>query len=268
MKKTNIQLMIFMAFVVLLSACKKDSEVVLTEVTTTDAENVEAIMDEIGFFFEGNDIAEEAKEGRRGSCYEVIDGQNEDEIVIEFESGCVSEDGKARSGKMTYSWTGLDGQSGFSSTIVYENFSVDDYTIDGTFTIKDMAIDLIDTSMSFTMVVENAKFTYPDGKFSNLNETLTVTTEFGGDLTQEGDVDIKITGEVSGTTKEGNTYVALITKELFIKSTCEEGAVSGTFVFTINQDAPMSLDYGDGTCDSMATLTRGAFSKVIDFSKD
>ncbi len=268
MKKTNIQLLFFMAFVVLLSACKKDTEVVLTDVTTTDTENVAAIMDEIGFFFEGNDLAQEAKGGRKGICYQVTDSKTENEIVIEFESGCVSDDGKTRTGKMTYSWTGLDGQSGFSSTIVYENFSVDNHTIDGTFTIKDMSLNLKDTSMSFTMVVENAKFTYPDGKFSNLNETLTVTTEFAGHLTQEGNVDTKITGEVSGTTKEGNTYVALITKELLIKATCEEGPVSGTFVFTINQDAPMRLDYGDGTCDAMATLTRGAFSKVIDFSKD
>ncbi len=268
MKTTNIKLVFIVTLVGFLSACNKEKEAVLKDVSTTDVENVSAIMDEIGFFMEGNDLAKEAKNGRAGNCYVVNDSQNENEIVIEFESGCVAEDGKTRSGKMTYSWTGLDGQSGFSSTIVYENYSVDGYIIDGTFVIKDFAFNLSDTTLSYTMVVQNATFTHPDGKTSKLSETLTVSTDFGGGLTTDGDVDITINGEVSGTTKEGNTYVALITKELLVKSTCEEGPVSGTFVFTINQDAPMSLDYGDGTCDSMATLTRGAFSKVIDFSKD
>lgn len=268
MKITNIKLLFIITLVGFLSACNKEKEAALKDISSTDVTNIKAITDEIGFFFEGNDLATEAKNGRMGSCYVVNDTQNENEIVIEFESGCVAEDGKTRSGKMTYSWTGLDGVAGFTSTIVYENFSVDGHTIDGTFTIKDMAFNLSDTTMTYTMVVENAKFTYPDGKFSNLNETLTVSTVFAGGLTAEGDVDIKISGEVSGTTKEGNTYVALITKDLLIKSTCEEGPISGTFVFTINNDAPMSLDYGDGTCDSLATLTRGAFSKVIDFSKD
>ena len=72
-----------------------------------------------------------------------------------------------------------------------------------------------------------------------------------------------ITGSASGKSAKGNNFSATITSALIVKLTCKN-IVKGTFDFDPGTGKPVrTVDYGDGTCDDVATVTIGSKTYTV-----
>jgi hypothetical protein len=108
-----------------------------------------------------------------------------------------------------------------------------------------------------------------DGKLIFPNDTV-VTREFererewiaGFDTRTPWDDECLVTGYASGTTWKGITYENTITTSLHWKRVCKF-FVSGVIEIVRNGGEPLTLDYGDGECDAVATISRGDEVKEI-----
>jgi hypothetical protein len=67
------------------------------------------------------------------------------------------------------------------------------------------------------------------------------------------DDEYSITGTASGINRRGNEYVHTITSPLIAKMNCR-WIVQGIIEFVVNSQTAV-LDYGEGECDRIATLT-------------
>jgi hypothetical protein len=63
-----------------------------------------------------------------------------------------------------------------------------------------------------------------------------------------------ITGTANGTNANGKSYTVNITAPLKVKFNCE-WIVSGTLEIQVENAPLVILDYGNGTCDNIATVT-------------
>jgi hypothetical protein len=96
--------------------------------------------------------------------------------------------------------------------------------------------------------------TFPDGSTAirNINHQRTMTQGFG---TQPPSDNVwEITGTDTGTNRDGLPYTVTITSALIKKFTCP-WIVSGVIELVVDNKT-RSLDFGDGTCERDATLTR------------
>ena len=141
----------------------------------------------------------------------------------------------------------------FSSTetITFEGFYKDSVQLDGTFIIKSS------TGQPTTVEAQNAKITYADGTSFSWSGTLSYVYEKNGSRHCKGKT-MKVTGSLSGTTRDGADFTATITKELVYKRGCFGKhflvPVSGTIDVT-TMGVTSTIDYGDGTCDKDFTIT-------------
>jgi hypothetical protein len=123
--------------------------------------------------------------------------------------------------------------------------------LDGTFIVKSA------TKQPTTFESQNAKITYPDGTAASWNGMLTFTYDKGESRDWE-DNSVNVTGSLSGTSREGASFTADITKAIQYKNDCFEGRhksfpVSGTINVTTNGTLS-TIDYGDGSCDKKYTI--------------
>ncbi|TVZ56262.1 hypothetical protein OD91_1544 [Lutibacter sp. Hel_I_33_5] len=202
--------------------------------------------DETGTFANGRVAASsETKCGTRTK----EDTANGKIVTIDFGDGCERKNGKEFSGKIIITYVKAD--DSFSKTVTFENFAVDGNPVTG--------------SKSITKVKENA-----NGNPEKTHTTdITVTVEDGVNIVKKGtkvkektagadtkDIEddvYSISGSWESVNKEGVAKTATITTNLRREGTCKH-IVSGVIAIT-KDGASFTLDFGDGTCDNIATLT-------------
>jgi len=74
----------------------------------------------------------------------------------------------------------------------------------------------------------------------------------------------------NGVNREGVNYTSLVTEDLIYKRACRgpkrgRVPVAGVKEVTIG-DRSFTIDFGDGECDTMVTVTSNGESKTIDLS--
>ncbi|HLZ17564.1 MAG TPA: hypothetical protein VKQ08_11015 [Cyclobacteriaceae bacterium] len=145
-----------------------------------------------------------------------------------------------------------------SEKIKFVGYSRDSTTLDG-------SISIASSSGSPTVVtIDETKVKYTDGKTSTWKGDLVYTIHNPGH-NWGGTIDV--TGSWSGTTRAGASFSAQITKAIEYKSTCYRGIpVAGTVQVTTN-DVTSTIDYGDGTCDRIYTITTAGVTKEYKFSR-
>lgn len=176
-------------------------------------------------------------------------------LTLDFgEENCLCADGIYRRGKIIASFNGIYFYPGTVVNYSFENYYVNDYHIEGTITVTNMGLN---TSQNlYWDIVVNGQITKPDngGTFTwnahhqiEYAEGITTPLDYSDDL-------FLVTGSATGTTTGGQTYTNTIVTPLQIRLTCQW---IGLGVINIEPAGwPLFvLDYGDGTCDSTATLT-------------
>lgn len=188
-------------------------------------------------------------------------------VTFDFGTGCTN-NGVTRSGKIIAAFSGPMTTTNSSLTITFNNYIVNRTTVGGTKVVTNNGPNQTNRNYVFTHVVSNATLV---NAATGLNLSWNSTKKFEwtegmGTSTRLDDV-FSITGSASGTNSKGNTFTKLVTKPLIRQLACPF-IVSGTVQITEStKKFTRVLDYGDGACDNLATITINGVSKPITLLK-
>ncbi|MCK3683013.1 hypothetical protein [Maribellus sp. YY47] len=174
-------------------------------------------------------------------------------ITLDYGDSTLLRNGKVLSGVIEIYFSAPRYSQDFEKTVTYNNFSVDSITINGFSTI---IIDKVDTL--FRQHTSDLTFTLADGTVIERSSERVWQWLAGMDTEDDQSDDVFIiTGGASATmTKDGvsDTYSKEIINPLKKIYDCRY-IVEGTISITLNGTVVSTLDYGDGECDDIATMT-------------
>jgi len=180
--------------------------------------------------------------------------------------GCAMPNGNILKGKIIISFS-----KNFATpirTISYklEGFYHNDKLIEGSKTIThelkttDLLVDIHPVSSHSIDV----KITYPDGKiYSRVGKRVREMVEGFATMTNWEDNVFKVWGNHTTTFPNGSVYTCTIKTPLLIKMSCKMPFPVSGVVEIVKNDAQATLDYGNGDCDKLATITIDGVSKEI-----
>ena len=247
------------------AGCSKDKKVTeqTEEITTVqDDANAEKIFSDV------SDIADQAYYSTQftkstdsngdiiGSCATItIDTIGFPRtITIDFgETNCLCADGRYRRGKILVSFTGPYREEGTVITHTFDNYFVNDNQVLGIKTVTNAGKNE-NNHTYFTIAVDGTIIKANNGGQITWISNREREWILGEETPIRFDDVYLITGESHGTTASGNNYNLVITSPLRREIGCKY-FVSGTFEFTPEGRPTRILDYGDGECDNIATVT-------------
>ncbi len=278
-------------FFVFLASCQKDSSIL----NATDTQNVNAESASASYANESSDMASSAVGGISTSTYNggrisslpVLGLGDWDDrlkcaivtisrtgtkdapagtITIDFGTAgtCADKHGVTRKGVIVITYSGRRWVPGSSYNVRLVNFYRNDTHIEGNHTLKTQ-ISADSLHLQFESKLDSGKVTFGDGKFITRIHDLT-REWFRASLPGNDEWHTLVGGTATGTGKKGNTYQMQITKELVEKVSCRADKVfipvSGTKAITEGSEQ-YTVDYGDGTCDNIITVTLNGKEKQI-----
>lgn len=172
-------------------------------------------------------------------------------ITIDYGDGCTRPDGRVLKGKIIVVQTDEIRTAGAVRNVSHDNFFVDDVQITGTRTWTNNGTD--DTGLFSYTKSADMTLTYPDGTSSTWSTSRTNTLIEGGNTPEWVDNVWSITGNSTGTSRQGVAYTVTITSPLIKKAACR-WISQGILQITRNGNAS-TLDFGDGDCDRFGSLT-------------
>tara|TARA_R110002167_G_scaffold134051_7_gene319401 strand:- start:20694 stop:21548 length:855 start_codon:yes stop_codon:yes gene_type:complete len=264
MKSTKI-LFVIAAATLTLWSCEKGQDIPNEENMSVAAsvelsasvDEVEGLMEEIIFyavnFIEIDGLAGKGCHDRSGffpECATLEAETVEDTITINigFAEGCTDRHGNALSGTITLVKTG-NKESG-NATITFTDLTINGYVVNGT---KSLAYtkDNANGNPEMSGMVDISVMTEAGTISKEGNRMIEVTA--GGDTETYEDDEVTITGSFTYTGVNGGVFTIVIDPALVKPAGCKYIAQG---VKTFNRDGMIAtLDYGDGTCDKVATLT-------------
>ncbi|MEO0311100.1 MAG: hypothetical protein RIQ89_757 [Bacteroidota bacterium] len=266
----NFSAVLLCASLLMITSCKKEENDNESDFTTQSSNLGES--DKIGS--DADDMSDEAyKTGSislRGgqdpnsllsSCATVTRDTVNRTITIDFGSGCTGLDGRTRSGQILISYTGSYFTTGTVRTQTFNNYFVNGNQVTGTRIVTNNGTN---TTGNYTWTVQatNMRVTKPDGSYHEWNSTRTREMLAGFGTGSLGDDVYNITGSATGTDSNGGSMTATITNPLRKELACRY-IVSGTIEITPSNRPTRTLDYGNGSCDNQATVTRNGITRTI-----
>lgn len=139
-------------------------------------------------------------------------------------------------------------QAVYKRMISFYNFTIDNNHVEGLHVIEKTS------DYQYAVTITGGKISFTDGTYftRNLSQTRTWVSGYNTPF-QVWDDEFTIDGNVNGMTRKGKTYSNTITTPLLIKNNCR-WIVQGVIEINIDNKTA-SLDYGEGTCDRLATVT-------------
>ncbi|KPK88105.1 MAG: hypothetical protein AMS27_00730 [Bacteroides sp. SM23_62_1] len=184
-------------------------------------------------------------------------------VTIDFGTdGCEGPFGVTRKGKIIVTITDRYLKEGSVRTITFNNFYVNEFKIEGTKSVTNEGLNK-DGLMYFTVELTGGKIITPTGK-EITREFSHTRTWIEGQLTPRWRWDDKylIEGEATGVNRFGKTYTRTITNPLLFETACR-WITSGTIEIQPEDHPLITLDYGNGECDDLATITVNGETKEI-----
>ncbi len=269
------QLKMFFALTIMLSvvfACQKDEvnpaidEVAISQQETLAEEtlaDIDLMVDEAldaNFLLLKSATIENAY---LGDCPAVTVNKtsNPQVMTIDFGTSCTGKDGKVRSGKIIVTSTSF---TTFPSVRdkSFENYTVDGKKIEGSVT-KTISKDQ-ENNIRTAVIIENVTITFPDGEGTATRKANQTRQYQRNKLLNPADNQVVSWGTVEFTRVSGVKVTKTVTadKPLVFKVACHH-LVSGVVSVTTSNNLSWTIDYGDGTCDNKALLTKNGETKEI-----
>ena len=279
MKRSFKFFMASFALFAVTTSCQEDGENPnqLTEVDILIAENETIVesafedVDDIGFesvlYFESGGRTVENEDSPIRCATKTHDKENKI-ITIDFGEGCEGPHGRVRSGKIIITYTDRKFVPGAVHTMTFENFYIDGKMVEGTRTRTNISEGEND-NLKFSVVLEDGSITWEDGTYS----TRAATWETTRIRTPNPINDERIrTGNASGMTREKVIYTVTITKPIVWKRGCLQSVrvmipVEGTKVKEFEDGKAITIDYGDGTCDNLVTITKDGATETVELKR-
>ncbi|WP_299118537.1 hypothetical protein [uncultured Tenacibaculum sp.] len=253
---------LFIAGLLLFASCESNDGIDLeaNAVTTEEALNVvlaDDISTEIDEVIEddGIDSGFESKSTTPSSNHPDCVVRTSEEtatgkiVTLDFGDGCEGKRGREFAGKIIIEYVKTD--SSFSKTVTFENFSVEGNSVEGGKSIVKVKENSNgNPEATFTIDI---KITLESGVEITKKGTKVKEKIEGADTDNRGDDVYSISGSWESINKNGVVKTATITTNLRREWACKY-IVSG--VIELSRDgATATLDFGDGSCDNVATLT-------------
>jgi len=195
-----------------------------------------------------------------GGAYIVVfsDGSNQTagSFTVDFGTGCTDSKGNVRMGKITVEYSGGPiGSEGFKVIMTFTDYSINGIKLEGTRTVTRLS----STEFKHSIKLENGKATWPDATYATRNANFIRTVDSNAGT-------VTITGDASGTSRNGKSYSMEIKEALVYKTECAISnkiymAVQGIKLYTnTSTNKTLTIDYGTGDCDRIVALTVGRLS--------
>ncbi|TNE53326.1 MAG: hypothetical protein EP338_12385 [Bacteroidetes bacterium] len=176
-------------------------------------------------------------------------------------ANCDCNDGKQRRGKIVTTFTGKYRDVGTVITHTPVDYYVDDNKIEGS---KSVTNEGLNSNMQpyFTISVDGTATLANGDVYSYTSNRVRTWTAGVATLGDFLDDEYEITGSATATSTTGEGYEAVITNALLVKVGCAF-VTKGTLEFTPVGKLKRIIDYGDGTCDKVFTVTINGITFVM-----
>ena len=206
-----------------------------------------------------NIITDTEFRARFGSCATRTYDGGTHTLTIDFgTTNCLCPDGRYRRGKIIVRFTTDVNTRRAGAVVTRENYFVNDNQHTATRTFTDLGTG------SFTVAVTNASIIRANNGGTHswtANWTFTRTAGYG--TPQVSDDVYSVTGASAGTNRNGMGYTTTVVTPLVKRADCFKYFVQGTVSITNSNNKTMILDYGNGTCDNVATVTVNGHTRTI-----
>ncbi|MEW7279467.1 hypothetical protein ABW636_12810 [Aquimarina sp. 2201CG1-2-11] len=198
-----------------------------------------------------------AKNLSNDECFTITSEETDTEEVtniIDYGDECTSPNGKPISGKILISAKIKQDSEDLTFDITYtlENFSFNGITVSGS-AVATFSFGNFTTGEGQRFVTNSDYvFTWDDGLKVTSTDKTTIENVNG----QEDTYYSLVTMNSESNFSTGEVLISKTTSPLKLESECEY-VVSGVIVTSENGTTSNTLDYGDGTCDKIATQTDG-----------
>lgn len=279
MKNVIKALVMAIIAVFFVTSCQQDSEnpnqlseaELLSAVNESSVESAFEDVDDIAyesFFYleEGGRI--EVSEDSPIKCATRTHDKENKTITIDFGDGCEGPFGHVRSGKIIITYTDRMYVPGSVVTVTFEDFVCDGRKIEGK-RIRTNISESENDFLRFRIQLVEGRITWEDGTFATREADWEVTRI----RTPNPINDERIrTGSASGVTREGIGYTVTITNRIVWKRGCLPTKrvmipVEGTKEIVLDNGTTITIDYGDGTCDNLVTITKDGVSKEVEIKR-
>lgn len=262
--KSIILASLFLAGAAFFQSCEKDVEIDEQILETVQEEAIAtALFDDVFAQIElGESIAFPTKSGEvetTNACPVVtVDPQGPNfpkTITIDFgDIGCEGANGNVRTGKIIFIISGRHWVEGSVKSVSFENFTVNGFQVEGTKTITNMGRKE-NQNMYWKIEVEGAQITSPQGATFQWESTREREWVAGENL-------FKITGITTGINRFQKGFTVTVQDPLVVKLACRF-IVQGNVLIQLEGYPDAILDYGNGECDNVATVTVNGETKTI-----
>ncbi len=264
--KLNFALLALLSFGLLMTSCKKDDQTIIEDTDTSSAEydalaegifnDVGNITDEAYYLNSGNYKSTDGDTLFLGQCATVILDTVvfPHELTIDFgEENCLCLDGRYRRGKIINTFTGRYREPGTVLTHGFDGYFVNDNKVEGSRVLTNMGYNE-DGNLWFTIEIEGLITLAENGGIISWNASKEREWVEGSNTWNRWDDVYHITGTADGVRVSGQSW----TKEIIIPLRRElvcRFFVSGSVEIIPEERPARLLDYGDGQCDNLATVT-------------
>lgn len=280
MKNLRIYALVLLAGTATWSCSEEDES---TTAPPEEVINEQIIADE--FYVEGEvttmvDLAESEISANTGSapngrtlntrpvsrCESFSASFTEGELVLDFGDGCTGVNGKERSGSITVSYNPRNPFG--DKSLTFNNFEVDGNRLNGTVRDYDVTINFQEEegTFAFSREYQDVVLELSDSTTFELDANRTFTATFEGQSLEDFNFIFEVEGRSTGVNREGMAFSSEITSPITINYAClaegYEYPSSGVMAITGNEGT-FSVDFGNGTCDDVATASVGDFTTEI-----
>lgn len=188
--------------------------------------------------------------------------------TIDFgEANCLCNDGRERRGKIIMTHEGHYWDGTVYVNFAFENFFVDDNQVLG----EKQVIQTINNDGNRESVISiNGSLVLADGSgtISMVAERVR-TIVVGSDTRTKRDDIIETTGNSSVTLADGTLVTTDILSALVRKHemNCFMYIVQGVMQIVHGEESPITIDYGNGECDNLATVTQDGETVVVELQR-
>jgi hypothetical protein len=186
-------------------------------------------------------------------------------IAIDFGNGCTDPRGNVRTGKIKLHFIGRRFMPESTITMTFENYTINGIALEGERTLTNIS-ESTEEAPKFQISLVNGKATWPDGTDATrehcfVREWIRAENPINDEwhISQCADAEVA----ASGTNRRGVSYEMEILETLVYKRGCPL-AVEGVKQFTnLDNGSVVTIDYGDGTCDKVVTITVDGNSREV-----
>jgi hypothetical protein len=255
-----------LSLVILLASCNKDEnmeELTVQNLTAAEvnlSDEADLISEDITTIVEDIYTADEAAVTGKGyvsdflpDCVTVTTVQTSTSIekTVDFGEGCELRNGNVLSGIIMFSYDKDMEAASKTFNVSFENFTFNEVAIEGSKQIVRLRANENNNPESTRTV--NLTATWPDGSFGTISGNRTREWIEGHGTGTWVDNVFLISGNWGFTNREGVTYSKEVLTSLRREWACRF-IVSGELLISKN-DASVTLDFGDGSCDGLGELT-------------